>query len=131
MRLFPWSNAKKSSSSNQSKWSSAVSVSVSVSVMICLLSKMLFLSVAFLCSGDLTFNMGFSHTLLLELLEFGSSVNHFKIVFFHTFEWKNHGLIGCDCQIQAGAFDLLFSPQTLCAVTVLSQLKEHLHDILT
>lgn len=86
---------------------------------------MLFLSVAFLCSGDLTLNMGFSHTLLLELLEFGSSVNLFIIVVFHTFEWKNDGLIGCDRQIQAGAFDLLFSPQTLCAVTVLSRLKEH------
>lgn len=41
------------------------------------------------------------------------------------------GRIGCDCQIQTAAFDLLFSPQTLCAVTVLSQLKEHFHHIRT
>lgn len=82
---------------------------------------MLFLSVAFLCSGDLTLNMGFSHTLLLELLEFGSSVNLFKIVFFQAFEWKNDGLIGCDCQIQAGAFDLSLSPANpVCSYSVVT-----------
>lgn len=85
MRFFPWSSAKKSSSSNQSKWSLTLCRPLCFCVhlvwLVCFLSKtvILFAAFVFICSGDLTVKHSFTCA-----TQFGTWT---KCIFFHSLMW--------------------------------------------